>query len=83
MNIVGGPQIIGLIGVGITLLAYVLLNLRKLNPREWLYSALNAFGSILIMFSLFYAWNLAAWVMELTWLIVSLYGVYQALRVNR
>jgi hypothetical protein len=82
MNMVDLSQIIGLIGVGITLLAYVLLNLRRINPRQWLYSGLNAFGSLLIMFSLFYAWNLAAWVMELTWLIVSLYGIYQALRVK-
>jgi len=82
MNMTRVSEVIGLIGVGITLLAYVLLNLRKLNPRHWSYSGLNAFGSVLIMFSLFYQWNLAAWVMELTWLIVSLYGVYQALRVR-
>jgi hypothetical protein len=76
------PDTIGLIGVGITLLAYILLNMRKLNPRNWCYSGLNALGSVLIMYSLYYEWNLAAWIMECTWLIVSIYGVYQALRVK-
>ncbi len=74
---------VGLIGVLITLLAYLLISIRKMNPIGLSYPASNALGSILIIYSLIYKWNPASWWMEISWLLVSLYGVYQAVKLQR
>ena len=67
---------IGMVGVAITLIAYLLLSLRKINPLAWKYPFFNAFGSVLILFSLWFKWNPAAWWMEVCWLLISLHGVF-------
>lgn len=69
---------IGLVGVLITLLAYLLISMRKMNPIGILYPASNACGSLLIIYSLIYKWNPASWWMEVCWLLISFYGVFQA-----
>lgn len=73
-------DIIGLIGVLLTLVAYFLLSINKLRPDKFYYPFLNCVGSLMILFSLFFAWNLAAWVMEICWLAISLLGVWKYLR---
>lgn len=74
---------LGLLGVFITLIAYVLISIRKMNPIGLSYPSLNAIGSLLIIYSLLYKWNPASWWMEISWLLVSLYGVYQAMKHQR
>lgn len=65
---------LGLVGVTVTLIAYLLLNMRKISSEKLLYPLLNAIGSVLIISSLICDWNLAAFVMELAWLLISVYG---------
>jgi paired small multidrug resistance pump len=77
------PDVIGLAGVVITLLAYVLLNIHKITARALSYPALNALGSFLVMYSLFYHWNLSAFMMEFCWFLVSIYGMISVLRANK
>jgi paired small multidrug resistance pump len=67
---------IGLVGVAITLIAYLLLNLRKMKATGWRYPFFNALGSVLILFSLWFKWNPAAWWMEVCWLLISLHSVF-------
>lgn len=74
---------IGLLGVFITLLAYLLISMRKMNPIGIYYPSLNAAGSLLIIYSLIYKWNPASWWMEISWLLVSFYGIYQAMKLQR
>lgn len=76
INIIEVSDVVGLIGVAITLLAYFLLNIHKIKASSFMYPFLNALGSLMILFSIHYAWNIAAWVMEVCWLLVSLYGVF-------
>ena len=47
------------------------------------YSVANAAGSSAILFSLFYDFNLSAFVIESFWLAISLYGVFRAVRSRR
>jgi len=75
------PNLIGLLGVFITLIAYCLLQLGKIDSTDFSYSISNALGSVMIMYSLFYAWNIAAFLMEVSWLSISLYGGYKAYRL--
>lgn len=74
------PETIGLIGVFLTLIAYLLLSVRKMRPEKFFYPFLNALGSILILYSLYFHRNISATVMELCWLLISLYSVLKAIR---
>lgn len=68
-------DVIGIVGVAIVVATYFLLQSEKIDPKGFLYSFLNAFGSLLIMYSLLYNWNLASFVIEFFWILISLYGL--------
>jgi hypothetical protein len=68
-------DLIGSIGVGIIILTYILLQTERLKSENLSYSILNALGSGMIAFSLIFKFNLAAFVVETLWLVISLYGI--------
>jgi len=68
-------SIIGLPGVFLILLTYFLLQTEKMSSTGFLYSFLNLTGASLILFSLLYEWNLAAALIEIFWIIISLLGL--------
>lgn len=70
----------GLLGVLAILLAYYLLQAGRLHGHALIYQLLNAFGALAVLVSLLYAFNLSAFVMELAWLVVSIYGIVRARR---
>lgn len=65
----------GLFGVGVILLAYFLLQASRLRGNALNYQLMNAVGALLVLVSLLYAFNLPAFLMELAWLAVSIYGI--------
>lgn len=72
-------NIIGIMGVVLVLMAYFFLQINKLNQSAFLYSLLNFFGSVLILISLCYTWNLASGIIEICWLLISLFGCSKAI----
>jgi hypothetical protein len=46
------PDIVGLIGVLIVLIAYVLLSIHKMSAKSYAYFGLNALGSFMITYLL-------------------------------
>jgi paired small multidrug resistance pump len=77
------PDILGVIGSLAIALAY-LANLRGgLATQSWLYSLINLAGAALILFSLYWAWNLPAAIMEGFWAAISAYGLARALFQRR
>lgn len=74
---------VGIIGVILVLIAYLLLQLDRLSQDAISYSLLNVIGSILILYSLYFYWNLASGVIEAAWLIISIYGLVKAVRLRR
>ena len=70
-------DIIGLTGVVIILVTYLLLQIEKMASTSLGYSLLNILGSALIMVSLSINWNLASAVIEAFWIMISLIGVYK------
>jgi len=68
------PDVIGCFGAIIILLAYFLLQTRKLKPESFTYSILNFFGALMLLFSLLYTWNLPAVIIEVAWILISLFG---------
>ena len=77
-----GHDIIGSIGVILTLLSYFLLQTSRLKIEGITYSAANAMGSIMILYSLYYEANFSAILMESIWLIISVYGMIKIFLKN-
>ena len=71
----GSPDLIGCLGASIILIAYALLQNKRINADSFNYLILNFIGAVLILISLLYAWNLAAVAMEFAWMIISLVGI--------
>ncbi len=66
---------IGIIGVVMVLITYFLLQSQKIDSKGFWYSFLNVFGSLLIVYSLLYNWNLASFIIEFFWILISLWGL--------
>ncbi len=74
------PDLIGLIGVALILIAYAGVQSGRLPAADWRFSAVNAAGAALILVSLWFTFNLASFVIEIAWLVISLWGLWRALR---
>ena len=68
------PDIIGLAGVVAYLLAYGLLQLGILKAEDLRYALLNALGALLILYSLIFDFNLASFVTQAAWLVLTPLG---------
>ena len=73
---------LGNVGVLLILLSYLLLQMKKIKSQSMYYSLMNAVGALLILVSLYYNFNLSAFVMEIFWLLISLYGLWQSRSVK-
>lgn len=76
-------DIVGLVGVGLIVGAYILLQAGRLSSENPWFSLVNALGAALVLVSLWFEFNLSAAVVEGFWLVVSLYGLWRALRQRR
>jgi hypothetical protein len=65
----------GFIGVLLIVIAYLLLQLDKLPSSSLSFSLLNAAGSLLIMLSLVFKFNVSAFLIEVFWFLISLIGL--------
>ena len=72
-------DLIGNVGVLMMVVAYLLLQLEKMSGTSVSYLLLNAIGATLVMVSLLFRFNLSAFLMEVFWLLISLYGLAKPL----
>lgn len=73
---------IGNIGVLMILIAYFMLQLNRIDNRALTFSFMNFSGAFLILVSLYFDFNLSAFIIEFFWLLISLYGIYRWLRTT-
>ena len=73
---------IGLIGMALILGTYFGLQAGKLDAAELSYSVLNLLGAVLVLISLWFKFNLAAFLLEVAWCGISVYGIVRALRTS-
>jgi len=73
-------DLVGIAGVILLVITYLLLQVNKLQSAGLLYSLLNALGASLIILSLLDNFNLSAFLMEAFWVLISLVGVVRYLR---
>jgi hypothetical protein len=78
----GLVDFVGMIGVVMIVVTYLLLQLNKLRSEDLAYSLLNAIGASLIVASLLVDFNLSALLMEVFWVLISCLGIYRYFRVN-
>lgn len=76
-------DLVGNIGVLLMVVAYLLLQLEKMSSSAVSYLLLNAVGATLVMISLKFRFNLSAVLMEVFWLLISLYGLSKSLFSKR
>jgi len=73
------PDALGIAGVALILIAYAATQAGKVAVRDVRYSLANAIGALAIMVSLYFSFNLASFVIEVFWLLISIYGIWRAL----
>jgi len=76
-------EIVGLVGAALILGAYAGVQLKKLDPHRPPALLLNLFGAALVIVSLLYEFNLAAFLLEAAWVLIALWGLFSWLRGRR
>ncbi len=74
---------IGNLGVFFILLAYFMLQINKMKNDSFAYSALNGGGAFLILVSLYYDFNLSAFIIESFWLLFSFIGIFKSIKSGK
>ncbi len=68
-------QGIGFIGMVFVVVAYLLLQINKYTIKSLQYQLLNLVGAILLLISLFVHFNLGSFIIEVFWIIITIYGI--------
>ncbi|WP_295052165.1 hypothetical protein [Sulfuricurvum sp.] len=76
-------DLIGILGVFIIMIVYMLLQLEKMDVKDLSFSLLNVIGALFIIISLLFDWNLASFLMESTWMLISLYGTLKYYKTKK
>jgi len=75
----GSSDLVGFVGVGFVVGTYFLSQIGRMDVTRPLYPALNGIGALFILFSLYYSFNPASFVIEMFWLAISAVGLVRAL----
>lgn len=74
---------IGLMGVGMILVTYGLVQVDRIDVKGMRYSYFNALGAFFILVSLYVDFNLSAFVIEISWLLISIFGILNVFKRKR
>ena len=70
-------QIIGFIGMIFIVYAYFLLQTKSCDTKSLKFQLINLVGAILLLISLCVHFNLGSFIIEVFWIIITLYGMYK------
>ena len=72
-------DVVGLLGVALTIFAYLALQARRMKGDGFMFPLLNLIGAAAILCPLILGkFNLAPFVIESAWVLISVYGLYRA-----
>ena len=74
---------IGIIGVGLYLAAYALLQTGYLRGSGYAYTVINMLAAACVAFSLIDAFNLSSLLIQASWITISIFGLTRMFLVNR
>ena len=76
----------GYIGVALVLLAFLLLQAHKLHGNGLVYQLMNVLGALGVALSLVFGatpMNWPAFLMQLAWIVIGVYGIAHSTRARR
>jgi hypothetical protein len=73
---------IGVVGAIICLLAYLLTTQGKIHSSSKMFLILNVIASLMLLFSLCFYFNLAAFLLEFAWLFISVMGLLKRVKYS-
>lgn len=76
-------DVIGLVGVSLILAGYFFVQTGRMTADQLPFPTINLAGASLILISLFHTFNLASFVIEIAWILISLFGIGRILRRRR
>ena len=71
----GWHDLLGNTGVVMVIGTYFALQTGRMSINDRVYSLLNAMGAVLILMSLMIDFNLSSFIIEIVWLLISVYGL--------
>lgn len=82
MNAFAWYDAVGIAGTLMVLLAFLLLQAGRLSGSSIRYQLLNLFGASGVLVSLMGTFNAAVFVLELTWVLISAYGIVRSIKAR-
>lgn len=76
-------EAIGLLGTFLYLFSFAILQYKPKFSEDARYWYLNIAAAICVLFSLYFYWNLAAVIGNLSWLVVALFGLVRLMRAKQ
>lgn len=73
-------EIVGLVGVGIVFLAYLMLATKQWKSHELRYPIANIVGTCGILYSLLFDVNIPSIVAQLVWISISVFAIFRILK---
>jgi hypothetical protein len=73
---------VGILGVAISVYYYARVQWHRDYAKTMAYSMGNLVGSLMIIYSLVYNWNIASFLCNSAWGVISLYGIYRCLKYS-
>ncbi len=73
-------DLVGNVGVFFIIIAYLLLQLKKISSNDIKFSIMNLVGAALVIISLIQNFNMSAFVIEVFWVGISLVGILRKFR---
>ncbi|OGT54064.1 MAG: hypothetical protein A3F43_05535 [Gammaproteobacteria bacterium RIFCSPHIGHO2_12_FULL_42_10] len=74
---------VGMLGVILTLVAYLLISTNKVTANNLTYVWLNIVGAVLLLFSLFFHWNFPSVIIEVAWISISFIGLHRTVKIKK
>ena len=68
-------DVVGNLGVMLVIGSYFMIQIGKLAATSLAYTAANILGAACILFSLYFDFNMSAFLVELFWLLISFVGL--------
>lgn len=74
---------IGIAGTAMVLVGFLLLQAGRIPGTAISYQLINLFGSGGVLVSLLGKFNMSVFVLELTWMLISAYGIVRTLKAQK
>ena len=74
---------VGIIGTLMVLGAFFLLQAGRLSGTGITYQLLNLFGAAGVLISLWGSFNVSVFVLEIAWILVSIYGIVRSFKAKK